>query len=204
MRHRWTLLTLIGLATLPAGTAGAHPFAKDTYSLYNALRVGEGTVSAVVVLEVPRTVVLADIQERIEGGEGKRKAVKNHDQSRFETLAKGLTLQIAGEPVQVEWRPLAHPSNGKAVEDFFMYWVGAEVPIDASWGESLSVELSNTAYAKVDMVYSGTIQARGEWSVDKASTVEVLGVDPASLERNDPKAWSDDARLRTVSGTWSR
>lgn len=199
MKHRWTFPALLFLVALPAG---AHPFAKETYSLYNALRVGEGKVSAVVVLEVPRNKVLDDIKARIDGGDGKRKAVKDHDDARFDTLAKGLTLTVGGKPVAVEWRPLATPSNGKAVEDFFMYWVGAEIPVDPAWGDTVTVQLQNTAYPDKDMVYSGTVQARGEWTVTKSSAVDVLGVDPSSLDRNDPKAWSDDARLRTVTGTW--
>lgn len=192
------------VASLCASPAAAHPFAKDTYSLYNALRVGEGTVSVVVVLEVPRTRVLEDIKRRIAEGTGKRKAVKEHDQSRFDALAADLALTVDGKPVDVTFRPLDHSSNGKVVEDFFLYWVGAEVPLDAAWGDEVEVTLKNTAYTDQKMVYSGAVAARGDWGVTGTNVTTVLGVDPNTLERNDPKAWTEDASLRTLTGTWAR
>lgn len=196
MRHLF-LPVLLALAV----PASAHPLGKTSHSLYGALRVGGGTVSAVVILEVPRDVVLKDVQARIDAGTGRRKALKEHDQARFETLASGLTLQIGGQPAEVTWRPLDTPSNGKVVDDFFMYWIGAEV--DAPTADTVQVSLTNTSYGDVDMVYSGSVQARGGWTVTANSAADVLGADPSTMDRMDPKAWTDDARLRTLSGTWA-
>lgn len=197
MRH--LLLTCLLALTVPAG---AHPLGKTSHSLYSALRVGDGTVSAVVILEVPRDVVLEDVRARIDGGVAKRKAVKEHDAGRFAALAEGLSLKVDGEPVPVVWRPLAVPSNGKVVDDFFMYWVGAEVPLPD--GQKVEVKLDNQAFQGVDMVYSGSVQARGAWKVDGNSVAKVLGADPSTLDRTDPAAWTTDASLRAVAGSWTR
>lgn len=185
-----------------APAATAHPFSKEIHSLYGALRADEAKVSAVVILEVPRTLVVADIQERIKQGVPKKKALKAHDQSRFDALAAGLSLSVNDVPAPVTWRPLAHPSNGKVVDDFFMYWVGAEIPVDPTWGNTVTVQLDNRAYTDVDMVYSGTVQARGSAKVTLNSAATVIGQDPSTMDRTDPAAWTDDARMRSLRGSW--
>jgi hypothetical protein len=196
------LLPLIGL--MVATSASAHPFSKDTYSLASALRLSDRGLMAVVVLEVPVPVVLADVQARVDAGAGKRKALSTHDASRFDGLGAALSLVVNGEPQQVTWRPVENPANGKVAEGFFLYWVGVEVPLETAWGDKVTATLHNTAYPDVKMVYTGSAEARDAWTVASNTATQTLGVDVASLESTDPRAWSDAASLRKITVTWTR
>lgn len=196
--------TASALLLLAAAPAAAHPFSTDTYSLANAVQMNDAGVTAVVILEVPVPVVLAEVQRRIDAGASKRKAVKEHDQARFDDLAKGLTLSVNGTAQTVDWRPVEHPSNGKVADGFFLYWVGGKVASDDGWGPAVSVRLDNTAYADKKMVYTGIAEARTGWSVAQNNATELLGVDVGALGKTDKRAWSDDAALRTLAVTWKR
>ena len=191
-------------AVLVTPTAIAHPFSSDAYSLASVLRVSDRGVMAVVVLEVPVPVVLADVQSRIDAGAGRKKALSAHDKSRFDDLGAGLSLTVNGQPQKVTWRPVEHPSNGKTAEGFFLYWVGAQLPLDDAWGQTVDVSLDNTAYSDVKMVYTGSAEARDGWTVTENSATTTLGVDVSTLDKNDPAAWSEDPSLRKLQVTWTR
>jgi hypothetical protein len=195
---------LLAIGILATTQAPAHPFSKDEYSLAHALQLSDKGVQAVVILEVPVPVVLADIQARMEEGTGKRRAVKQHDEARFEALGRNLTLTVEGQERQVTWRPIDHPSNGKVTEQFFLYWVGADVPREEAWGDEVTVTLKDAAYTDVKMVYTGSAAARDGWAVTANSAVDTLGVDPTTLPKNAPEAWSKDESLRTLTVTWAR
>lgn len=198
---RTALLALLPLVALPAD---AHPFSKDEYSLAGAMQLTDKGVQAVVILEVPVPKVLEAIQASVAEGASKRKAVKDHDEGRYADLAKGLTLTVEGVEREVTWRPVDHPSNGKAAEGFFLYWVGADVPMEDAWGDEVQVVLKNDAYGAEKMVYTGSAAARDGWSVTTCSATDTLGVDVTKLEKTDPRAWTKDASLRELSVTWTR
>lgn len=195
---------LAAAVVLVATPAAAHPFSKDQYSLASALSLSDRALTAVVILEVPVPVVLADVQARIDAGAGKRKALNAHDKARFQGLADALTLTVNGADQDVTWRPVEHPTNGKTAEGFFLYWVGVEVPTDPAWGDAVTVKLANTAYDDVKMVYTGSAQARGTWSLTSDSAADTLGVDVSTLQGNDPSAWTEDASLRQHRVAWTR
>jgi len=192
------------LALALHSSASAHPFSTDTYSLANAVQVGDSGVSVVVILEVPVPVVLDDVKRRIAEGTSKRKAVKEHDESRFEDMAKGLSLSINNTKTPVTWRPVEHPSNGKVAEGFFLYWVGAKVPASDLSADTLTITVQNVAYPDKKMVYTGIAEARPGWAVQSNSATEVLGVDVSTLGKTDTRAWTDDARLRTLTVTLAK
>ncbi|MFK7928404.1 MAG: hypothetical protein AB8H79_09445 [Myxococcota bacterium] len=189
------------LALAVSASASAHPFSTDTYSLANAVQIGDSGVSVVIILEVPVPVVLDDVKRRISEGTSKRKAVKEHDEARFSDMAKGLTLSINNTETPVTWRPVEHPSNGKVAEGFFLYWVGAKIPASDLDSGPVTVTVNNVAYADKKMVYTGIAEARPGWEVQSNSATEVLGVDVSTLGKTDKRAWTDDARLRTLTVT---
>lgn len=199
---RRLLVMAIAWYTHSVVVASAHPLGASSYSLYHALRMSEEKLSVVVVLEVPRDVVLNDIRGRITDGASKKRAVKDHDASRFLALSEGLTLTVNGKRSDVQWRPLANASNGKLVDEFFMYWVGAEVPMGAA--SSVAVQLTDTTYQSEEVVYSGSVQALDPWRVTVNGASQVLGADPSTMERTDPKAWTSDAALRSLQGAWEK
>jgi len=191
------------LALLLADPAAAHPYSKDEFSLAHALQLSESGLAAVVIVEVPIPVVLEQVQGRIDAGSAKKKALADHDQAQFDQLAAGLALQVNGKPVPVSWKPVEHPSNGKVADGFFTYWVGAKVSVPAG-SAPVSVSLSNTAWPEVKMVYTGSAIGRDGWSVVSNSATSTLGLDVATADRTDPRAWGKDPSLRTLRVVFQR
>ncbi len=196
------------LAVLPslliASLALAHPMSRDKYSLRTAVRADRERLEAVVVLEVPFDVVMADIKSQLEAAReqpGGRKVAQDvvdaYAQKQFATMAAGLSLTVDGAAVPGRFQAKQSPYNGKGAvsEGFFVYIVefraAGEVPLD----DDITVVVSNAAYAEAQMVYSAWAFPSSDYEVvshSASSKLPARAYDPV-----DSAFWVDDAALRT-------
>ena len=93
-----------------------------------------------------------------------------------------------------------HPANGKAAEGFFVYMVSFNYLKPPKLSPGSVILIDNQAYPDAKMVYSGSVTTKPPWRIDASTTTDVLG-ENESAELSDPKRWSTDAALRTISVT---
>jgi hypothetical protein len=99
------------LVTLPAS---AHPNGPRYWSLRTLIRTSDSSAEIVVGLEIPLRTVLRGMTESADGGKVEARHQQAFTQMQWNTMAAGLVLKADGTKVDVEFRPVAHPMNGKA------------------------------------------------------------------------------------------
>lgn len=192
----------LGLALTPA--AQAHPFETSIYSLRSMVKVSEsGTLTTLVVLEVPVQVVLDGIG--VSEGDSRRvkeKKLETWNTTTWDKMAAGLTLTIDGEPAKGAWRPIEHPANGKGAEGFFVYMVGFDLQQELP-AKGYTLRIENRSYPDEEMVYSGSATAQGGYKVTKDSSREILGTE-VDTPLSNPGRWTTDAKMRDLEVTVAR
>ena len=210
------LLTLI-LVALPA-TSGAHPLDRDAYSLRSGLKMGPSGLMAVVILEKPTQFVLDDLRSAPDPWTGKRAGEEEEDtvparrpgqdeanayaKRQFDDLAAGLSMTVNGVRVEQSFRTRDSRINGKAGRGFFVYIVELTVPKQPDWGDRVEVVLRNDSFPVEPMYYSGLARGEGRWRVTRDSAAERLGEDRGSGLPDDPRSWTPDDTLRTLTAVF--
>lgn len=207
---RWLLLCCL----LPA-VASAHPMTRDLWSLRNAVKLDAEGLMAVIVLEIPDTVVVAELEAadvRASAADAgnpqaptpseRRAAIVQAQRKRiWDQLVTGASLRIGGQRVDAAWAPYDTPVNGRAAAGFFQYLVAVSLPpTDKRLTGSVEVEVACTAFDEPKMVYSAIAQGGAGWQVLHDSSQAVLGTSAP----DDPAAWSPDRALRTLQVRFGR
>lgn len=209
----WTAKVALGLAVaLGSGavvaslapSAHAHPFETSIYSLRSMVKVSEsGTLTTLVVLEVPVQVVLDGIG--VAEGDSRRakeKKLEAWNTATWDKMAAGLSLSIDGVPAKGTWRPIEHPANGKGAEGFFVYMVGFDLQQELP-AEGYTLRIENRSYPDEEMVYSGSATAGGPYKITADSSREILG-DEVDTPLSNPGRWTKDAKMRDLDVTVSK
>jgi len=195
---RMLLLVLLLLPSL----AVAHPFSKTAYSSRSAVRVGDGKLKAIVVVEVPAQVVLDRLTGLADGKKPNRKHVAALNEQIWGEIAAGLTVTVDGATPDGAWKPVPSKTNGKGAEGFFVYLVGYELTDAPTWGSPVVVELSNTGFADVELYLSGMAKADPGWTITENTAEATLGAGEFSV--SDPNSWKQDDALRTLRVVYER
>lgn len=198
----------------------AHPLDRDAYSLRSGLKMGPSGLMAVVILEKPTQFVLADLRAAPDPWTGKRAGEEEEDtvpprrpgqdeqnayaRQHFEELAAGLTMTVNGERIEQRFRTRDSRINGKAGRGFFVYIVELTVPRQEAWGDRIEVVLENRGFPVEPMYYSGLARSEGRWRVERDSAAERLGDDRGSGLPDDPRSWTKDDQLRTLTAVFAR
>ncbi len=206
--------TVVLMILVVAGSAIAHPLDRDAYSLRSGLKMGPSGLMAVVILEKPTQFVLADLRSARDPWTGKRAGEEAEDSAptrrpgqdeqnayarrHFQELSEGLTMSIAGRPVEQRFTVRNSRINGKAGRGFFVYIVELTVPRQPEWGERVEVVIRNDSFQVEPMYYSGLARADGRWRVQSDSAADRLGDDRGSGLPDDPRSWTKDDELRTL------
>ena len=181
--------------------AMAHPFSKEEYSLRTALKVSEKGLVPLVALEVPIPIALREIgAETADPTEVKKRKIRAYNELQWNTLAENLSFSVDGNPMKGKWLAIDHPANGKAAEGFFVYMVSFQFEKSPDLKDGSTIVIHNAAYPDSPMVYTASATASPPWSVTSSTSREVLGEGEVS-ELTDPKRWTEDARLRTLTVT---
>ena len=192
-----SLLILI----LWSSIASAHPFSQEEYSLRTAITVSEKGMVPLVVLEVPIPIALREIGATTDDPrEVKKRKIKAYNEKQWNTLSDNLIFTVDGQPVQGEWLAINHPANGKAAEGFFVYMVSFNFKKKPVLSNGSTIVIDNQAYPDAKMVYSGSVTVKYPWSITASTTADILGQNETA-ELSDPKRWSTDPNLRTISVT---
>lgn len=203
-RRRWPAIAAVAVglaaASLSGTPAAAHPFAETEYSLRTAFKASDQGLVAFVVLEVPIPVVMKGIGvDREDDLATKKRKVARYNQGVWDELARGLVLQVDGEPVKGEWLAIEHELNGKAAEGFFVYMVGYAFadPTALVGRGAYTVTVDNTGWKDVPMWYSGSAIAIEPWVVTTNTAEDVLG-DSKDKKLTDPDRWTRDDKMRSM------
>ncbi|TVQ89220.1 MAG: hypothetical protein EA397_15715 [Deltaproteobacteria bacterium] len=164
------------LLTLLA-TSLAHPLGLSEWSLRTGLHVGEEGLTAMVIGEVPVSVVARELREAGAQSKTGRSIVDAYTAKRQAELIEGSELRIDGKAHAVRWVPAPSPINGKAVDGFFVYAVVARVD-QAELPSSFEATLSNRAWPRADLVYAADVRTEAPWSSNSASGPTPWGRDP--------------------------
>jgi hypothetical protein len=132
--------------------ASAHPLGSDAWSLRGGLSIAQGRAVALVVGEVPMSVVVADLRAQAADGPVTRAQVDAYTLRRQQELIAGSTVTIDGAPTALEWRAAPSSANGRAVDGFFVYAVVATVQLPEA--PSVTVSLHSEAWREHDAVYA--------------------------------------------------
>lgn len=194
-------MTALALACLITQTASAHPNDPSYWSLRTLMRTSDTSMQIIVGLEVPLGTVLTDITE-LAGGAAQVEArhEREYTEAQWQTMAKGLTLKADDKLVDVEFRPVEHPINGKAGEQFVVYLVGAQLDDPAArFGDEVTLELQNAIYPDAPMYLSVFTKAIDSWAITDNSARTILG-DVVDVEEAAelPEAWAQDTALRQL------
>ncbi|MEN0065787.1 MAG: hypothetical protein AAGA48_26850 [Myxococcota bacterium] len=189
------------LACLFAQTASAHPNDPTYWSLRTFVRTSDTSLQIIVGLEIPLGTVLTGITESA-GMVAKVSArhEREYTESQWRVMSEGLVLKADGKRVNVEFRPIQHPINGKAGEQFVVYLVGAQLDdLAGRFGDEVTLELENTIYPDAPMYLSAFANAASPWVITENSARKVLG-DIVDVEEASelPAAWKRDAGLRQL------
>lgn len=164
------------------GTSLAHPLGMNEWSLRTGLHAGDKGLTALVVGEVPVSVVAKDLRLSPSDRATGRDRVDRYTAARQRELIEGSELRINGVPQSVTWLPAPSRINGKAVDGFFVYAVVAVID-QADLPEQFEANLRNRAWLDADVVLAADIRSDGPWS---------------RLSTNGPVAWGRDARPRDL------
>ena len=179
----------------------AHPFSKEEYSLRTALKVSEKGLVPLVALEVPIPIALKEIgADTTDPTEVKKRKIRAYNELQWNTLAENLSFTVDGNSMKGQWLAIDHPANGKAAEGFFVYMVSFQFETSPELKDGSTIVIHNAAYPDSPMVYTASATASPPWSVASSTAQEILGEGEKS-ELTDPKRWSEDARLRTLTVT---
>ena len=193
----WSSLFILIYST----QALAHPFSQEEYSLRTAITVSEKGVVPLVVLEVPIPIALREIgATTTDPREVKKRKIKNYNEIQWNTLADNLVFTIDGKVVEGKWMAINHPANGKAAEGFFIYMVSFQFSSTPTLAQGSVILIDNQAYPDAKMVYSGSVTTKPPWRIKTSTTTDILG-ENESADLSDPKRWSTDPALRTISVT---
>ena len=196
IRVCWSFLILFH-----SSLAIAHPFSQEEYSLRTAITVSEKGVIPLVVLEVPIPIALREIgATTTDPREVKKRKIKAYNEKQWNTLSDNLIFTINGQAVEGKWMAINHPANGKAAEGFFVYMVSFNYLKNPNLSSGSVILIDNQAYPDAKMVYSGSVTTKPPWRLDASTTTDILG-ENESAELSDPKRWSTDPALRTISVT---
>lgn len=196
---------------LLAVSAQAHPMSRDAYSMRSAVRVAGEKIETVVILEVPFAEVTKTIGPAAEALKGQPDAAAKMTTlldglmaTQVAGLGAGLQLQVNGAVVDGSWGPRSSPYNGKgsASEGFFMYIVEFTPASPWSLADSLTVQLTNTAWTDVQLVLSATALGGQGWTVTGSSAKDLLP--DRAYDAQDPEFWIDDPRLRKLELSFRR
>ncbi|MEO0604996.1 MAG: hypothetical protein AAF211_26430 [Myxococcota bacterium] len=194
-------VTALALACLVAQTASAHPNDPGYWSLRTLVRTSDASVQIIVGLEIPLGTVLTGITE---SAGGTSQILARHEQeyneAQWRAMAEGLVLKADGKRVDVEFRPVRHPINGKAGEQFVVYLVGAQLDgLAARFGDDVTLELENAIYPDAPMYLSAFAKAAEPWVITENSARSILG-DVVDVEEASelPAAWKRDVALRQL------
>jgi hypothetical protein len=190
------------MATLFVGSkAIAHPFSKEEYSLRTAIKVSDRGVVPLVALEIPIPIALKEIgADTTDPTEVKKRKIRAYNEKQWSTLAESLRFTIDGVEASGQWLAIEHPANGKAAEGFFVYLVSFQFETPVVLNNDSTVEIHNAAYPNVPMVYTASASASEPWKIQKNSAKDIL-LDGEKAELTDPKRWSTDSKLRTLTIT---
>lgn len=181
-------------------------------------RTIDDELQVVVALEVPTDTVLRALATSTNAihGFNRMKLERARDafnDTTWRELGEDIQLTIAGEEIEMEWRPADTPINGKASERFFLYLIESSWTIPADI-EAFSLEITNQAYADQEMFLTATTQGQHPWMLQQSSAHELLrrGVcwtdggpeeDPGSIDR-EGTVWLKDDQLRTLTARYTR
>lgn len=179
----------------------AHPFSKEEYSLRTALKVSEKGLVPLVALEVPIPIALKEIgADTTDPTEVKKRKIRAYNELQWNTLAENLSFTVDGNPMKGQWLAIDHPANGKAAEGFFVYMVSFQFETSPDLKDGSTIVIHNASYPDSPMVYTASATASPPWSVASSTAQEILG-EGENSELTDPKRWSEDSRLRTLTVT---
>ncbi|MFT7521882.1 MAG: hypothetical protein ACI9MC_004034 [Kiritimatiellia bacterium] len=158
--------TLLPIVLLLSTHANAHPMGRSEFSLRNAVRMNKDGLHAVVMAEIPVSVVIGQLSKRAGGARADQTLVTAWNQEQWAALSATATLQVDGKDVPVSWTPTQGVINGRAVDGFFVYAIEAQLPAaQFEQIKDVKVRLKCDAWDDVPIVFVGKTQARGTWSV---------------------------------------
>lgn len=182
-------------------TASAHPNDPNYWSLRTLVRTSDTSLQIIVGLEIPLGTVLAGITELAgDATQVKAQHERAYNAARWQAMSEGLVLKVDDKMVNVDFRPIEHPINGKAGEQFVVYLVGAQLDAPAArFGDDVTLELQNTIYPDAPMYLSVFTKAAEPWAITENSARTILG-DVVDVENAAelPEAWKRDVALRQL------
>lgn len=194
-------MTALALACLITQTASAHPNDLSYWSLRTLMRTSDTSLQIIVGLEVPLGTVLNDITT-LAGGPAQVQArhERAYTETQWQAMADGLVLKADEQMVDVTFRPVEHPINGKAGEQFVVYLVGAQLDDPtARFGDDVTLELQNAIYPDAPMFFSVFTEATDSWTITENSARAVLGdIVDVETAAELPEAWVRDTALRQL------
>jgi hypothetical protein len=195
---------LLLLALLPAGLHG-HVAWPTFHSAKTSIALDEQRLRIAVVVEVPLPdLVLAfnqhfahlDLLAEIEKGRIEE-LEEEFRRGQFDHMAKGLAVEIDGEPASGRFRAADTPINGRATEGFFVYVLEYAFERPPKLASRHAVEVVNRLYPGADMVFANHVEARGGWRVASASTPQPPpGADLTVGSPEETAMWSEDESHR--------
>ena len=148
-----------------------------------------------LVLNIKETGIEKDVLDEV-----KKRKIRAYNELQWNTLAENLSFTVDGNSMKGQWLAIDHPANGKAAEGFFVYMVSFQFETSPELKDGSTIVMHNAAYPDSPMVYTASATASPPWSVASSTAQEILGEGEKS-ELTDPKRWSEDARLRTLTVT---
>ena len=198
-RRAVSVIALFALAG--AGAAGAHPYGPEYYSFRTVVDARGSTLEVTVAVEAPTPKVLTEFAARYAGVEeiGAREDREFFD-LQIQRIISGLTVNVDGKPLTVQWQASDSPINGRADERFFYYFVTFELA-DVLPSKACTLEVVNRAFAGDQAYYSGWVKPHTAWTLTETN-LTVLG---AAAQAEDvstvEEAWSNDTALRDLRVT---
>lgn len=174
---------LLPLLLLLPTVADAHPMGRDEYSLRAGVEMREEGVRVILMGEIPMAKVITGLGQLAGGTRPTKAHQAAWNEARYDELAKGQTLTVDGEAVEVTWSPSRSALNGRAIDGFFVYVIEASIPA-ASLDEDVTVRLQDQAWTEAPMVYSAQARASDGWTV---------------AESTAPDDWTEDAAVRDLT-----
>jgi hypothetical protein len=206
-RHRLlAALLATGLVAACAPPAAAHPFSRDFYSMRSGVRLDDGQIQAVVVIEIPTPKIMMEFVRKYGYKSDYSKGeMDEFTEYQFDRLGPMLHLTVEGREVEGTWEPVDDPRNGKGGEGFFLVMVAFSPAEPVELPARVEVGVTNEAFEGEPMYYSGYAEAGQGWVLLHCSAEDFVGNLDSSVDfQTELDAWTDNPELRTVTARFER
>ena len=199
--NRWAFSVTALFVLAVVGGAGAHPYGPEYYSFRTVVEARGSTLEVTVAVEAPTPKVLTEFAARyVDVEEIGEQEDREFFDMQIQRIISGLTVNVDGKPLAVQWQPSDSPINGRADERFFYYFVTFELA-DALESRACTLEVINRAFAEDQAYYSGWVKPDGSWTMTDTNLTVLGSAAQAEDVSTIEEAWSNDTALRDLRVT---